>query len=47
VPFLAVVVSAAVLSEALEPIQAFGGALILLGIWAGRQTSSPFRRRLR
>jgi len=29
VPFLAVVVSAAVLSEALEPIQAFGGALIL------------------
>jgi drug/metabolite transporter (DMT)-like permease len=47
VPFLAVVVSAVVLSEALEPIQAFGGALILLGIWAGRQTGSPFRRRLR
>jgi drug/metabolite transporter (DMT)-like permease len=47
VPFLAVVVSAIVLSEALEPIQALGGALILLGIWAGRQTNLPFRRRLR
>lgn len=47
VPFLAVVVSAIVLSEALEPIQALGGTLILLGIWAGRQTSLPFRRRLR
>jgi probable blue pigment (indigoidine) exporter len=47
VPFLAVVVSAIVLSEALEPIQALGGVLILLGIWAGRQTNLPFRRRLR
>ena len=47
VPFLAVVISAIVLSEALEPVQAIGGALILLGIWAGRQTQLPFRRRLR
>jgi len=47
VPFLAVIVSAIVLSEAPAPIQAFGGALILLGIWAGRQTNLPFRRRLR
>jgi drug/metabolite transporter (DMT)-like permease len=42
-----VVISAIVLSEALEPVQAIGGALILLGIWAGRQTRLPFRRRLR
>jgi drug/metabolite transporter (DMT)-like permease len=47
VPFLAVVVSAIVLNEAPAPIQAVGGALILLGIWAGRQTALPFRRRLR
>ena len=47
VPFLAVVISAVVLGEALEPVQAIGGALILLGIWAGRQTQLPFRRRLR
>lgn len=47
VPFLAVVVSAVVLNEAPAPIQALGGALILLGIWAGRQTTLPFRRRLR
>lgn len=47
VPFLAVVVSAIVLNEAPAPIQAVGGALILLGIWAGRQTTLPFRRRLR
>ena len=47
VPFLAVVVSAIVLNEAPAPIQALGGALILLGIWAGRQTTLPFGRRLR
>lgn len=47
VPFLAVLVSAIVLNEAPAPIQAVGGALILLGIWAGRQTGLPFRRRLR
>ena len=47
VPFLAVLVSAIVLNEAPAPIQAAGGALILLGIWAGRQTGLPFRRRLR
>ncbi|NBO52560.1 MAG: DMT family transporter [bacterium] len=47
VPFLAVIVSAIVLNEAPAPIQALGGALILLGIWAGRQTTLPFGRRLR
>jgi drug/metabolite transporter (DMT)-like permease len=47
VPFLAVVISAVVLGEALAPVQALGGALIILGIWAGRQTQLPFRRRLR
>jgi drug/metabolite transporter (DMT)-like permease len=47
VPFLAVVVSSIVLSEALEPVQALGGALIILGIWAGRQTRLPFRRGVR
>jgi drug/metabolite transporter (DMT)-like permease len=47
VPFLAVVISAFVLGEALEPVQALGGALIILGIWAGRQTQLPFRRSLR
>ena len=47
VPFLAVIISAVVLGEALEPVQALGGALIILGIWAGRQTQLPFRRRLR
>ena len=47
VPFLAVIVSAIVLSEVPAPIQALGGALILLGIWSGRQTSFPFPRRLR
>lgn len=46
VPFLAVVVSSIVLREALEPVQALGGALIVLGIWVGRQTRLPFRRRL-
>ena len=47
VPFLAVVVSALVLAEAPAPIQAVGGALILVGIWTGRQTGLPFRRRVR
>jgi len=47
VPFLAVVISALVLGEALEPVQALGGTLILLGIWAGRQTQLPRRLRLR
>lgn len=46
VPFLAVVVSSLVLGEALEPVQALGGALIVLGIWVGRQTRLPFPRRL-
>lgn len=47
VPFLAVVISAVVLGEALAPVQALGGAQIILGIWAGRQTRLPFRRGLR
>ena len=47
VPFLAVVVSSIVLGEALEPVQALGGALIVLGIWTGRQTRLPFRRGVR
>ena len=30
-----------------EAVQALGGALIILGIWAGRQTRLPFRRGVR
>ena len=47
VPFLAVVVSSIVLGEALEPVQALGGTLIIVGIWVGRQTRLPFRRGVR
>lgn len=55
VPFLAVVVSLIVLAEALEPVQALGGALIIFGIWIGRRPSlretlrslPPLRRVLR
>jgi len=47
VPFLAIVISAVVLAEALEPIQALGGALIILGIWVGRRTGVSLPRRLR
>ena len=55
VPFLAVVVSLVVLGEALEPVQALGGALIVFGIWIGRRPSlrdalraiPPLRRILR
>jgi hypothetical protein len=47
VPFLAVVVSVIVLGEALEPVQALGGSLIILGIWVSRRTHLTQPRRLR